>query len=420
MNQITNIFFLRLIAFLTIASLTPPSLGFCEQEPVSTLRQLVKTISDSQPENPFIPEDSKTLSSENIFSHIHNKMKNQDIHVLDGKNLDTPLSNLDFLNIANAFSGGPQNKNLIDKKLYLKGKGFIASTDIGLATEVKGEVTQYHNNSSYGKTVSLASPLFQFDQIETARKSRAAFTLDDKSRLILSSASNISIDKNIYDPKNRFREMLFRMSKGTAHFIVSKAMKKGSTFAVITPNGIAGVRGTEFVTMVEPDGNTRFVVLEGKIETAPRLPGGKWGKRTFIGAGEMQTLSKQGQASRVQKAPVRLLNHFHKNSETRKNKKNPQRSKEAKRRLNKSKSLTKNKTAKVEASQDPILKQRDMLKNVLGTTNPSVNQTIDHNSLRAFNRLSQPSRLDQFKSRYQTHQTSQARDPLNQKALTSP
>mgnify|MGYP005624011093 CR=1 FL=1 len=115
----------------------------------------------------------------------------------------------------------------------------------------------------------MASPLFQYDKISTSRKSRAAFTLDDLSQVILSSGSTISIDKNIYDPGKRFRQILFRMSKGAARFVVSKSMTKGSSFIVITLNGVAEVRGTELVTLVDPNEETRFV--SWKVKSKPPL-----------------------------------------------------------------------------------------------------------------------------------------------------
>lgn len=130
---------------------------------------------------------------------------------------------------------------------------------------------------------------------------------------MLNGGSTISIDKNIYDPEKRFRQMLFRMSKGAARFVVSKSMTKGSSFIVITPNGVAGVRGTEFVALVDPNEETRFVVLEGKIETAPRLPNGEWGTRSFIRAGKMQSMFKDGKFSKVTKVPRRLLQKIERN-----------------------------------------------------------------------------------------------------------
>jgi hypothetical protein len=395
-------------AFFAITITLFSSPGFCGQEPVANLAQLIKTITYSQPDNPFIPPNSETMSSEEIYSRIQEKMRHQGIHALEGRNLRAPLSNLEFLNIVYAFSGGSNSKDLISKKLYLKEKGFISSTDIGLATELKGEITQFHDNSSFGRSVALATPLFQFDRIKTGRKSRATFTLDDKSRVILSSASNISIDKNIYDPEERFRKMLFRVSKGTAHFVVTKAMKKGSTFTVITPYGVAAVRGTEFVTVVEPDGNTRFIVLEGKIETAPRLPGGKLGKHVFIGAGEMQTLYKNGRTSRIKKVPNRLLDKLQKNSLIKNNIKKPEVLREANKRLNKSKSYKKRMT-EAGINRDEKTRKPEAINPFLANAkNTMSQQTLDHQALSTFNNMPHPSTLNRFRSRHQTQPTPKA------------
>lgn len=418
MNSKSKYLALKLFSMFGIATLLFSTQGFCEQEPVSTLAQLIKTISNSQPENPFIPTDSERMSSENIFSYIQKKMVDQGIHVLEGKNIESPLSNLEFLNIVHAFSGGPQNKSLIEKKLYLKKNGFITSTDIGLATEVIGGVSQYHQNSSFGKPVSLASPLFQFDQIKTMRKSRVAFTLDDKSRVILSGASNISIDKNIYNPEDRFRKMLFLVTKGMAHFVVSKAMKKGSTFAVITPNGIAGVRGTEFVTIVEPNGKTRFVVLEGKIETAPRMLDGRLGKRMFIGAGEMQTLYENGRSSQVQKAPKRLLNHLQKNSRIRKELKKPILTRKASSQFKKLK--PDQRKDKIKTITNKKRMEQDAFKQILASSKTAIPQNIDREMLKTYNNTSNSSRLDRFKSKYQSQIRSQTSNHLQQQTVNHP
>ncbi|MEK9629930.1 MAG: FecR family protein [Nitrospinota bacterium] len=406
------------LALILFAMILFPRPGFSEQEPMTTLGQLIKTISYSQPENPFIPNESESMSPENLFSFIQTKMSNKGIHLLEGKDMETPLSNLEFLNIVYAFSGGPQNSNLINKKLFLKKNGFISSTDIGLATEIKGSVTQYHQNSSFGKPITLASPLFQFDEIRTERKSRVAFTLDDESRVILGGSTNISMDKNIYNPENRFRKMLFHLTEGMAHFVVSKAMKKGSTFAVVTPNGIAGVRGTEFVTIVEPGGKTRFVVLEGKIETAPILSRGRLGVRTFIGAGEMQTLSEKGRASIVQKAPKKLLDRLQKNSIVKKKLNHPKLLRKSSLPNKKLDSNKRTKKAKTDFKQNGMA--QDALKQAwTGKRNP-MPSSIDRDTLKPFKNISNPSQLDRFKSNYQKRIPSQALNQMKRQAQIHP
>jgi hypothetical protein len=88
---------------------------------------------------------------------------------------------------------------------------------------------------------------------------------------------------------------------------VTKEKNKDSTFKVITPAGIAGVRGTEFVVIVEPDGKTTFVGLEGAIETIPFTPEGQPGKAQVISGNQSQEISKSGQASPVAKASAKLL-----------------------------------------------------------------------------------------------------------------
>ena len=406
-------FFSILIPMITGFLLYPLQI-FANDNPVLTHGQLVKTIAYSQPNNPYLPRNFKTLPQRELFVRTQKIMEKQGVDVLEGKNVETPLSNLEFLHVVYAFSRGPANRSLIDQKLFLKNNDLISATDIGLATGVRGEVIQFHENSKFGNPVGLASPLFQYDKISTSRKSRAAFTLDDRSQVILSGGSTISIDKNIYDPDKRFRQMLFRMSKGAARFVVSKSMKKGSSFTVITPNGVAGVRGTEFVTLVDPNEETRFVVLEGKIETAPRLPNGKWGTRSFIRAGEMQSMFKGGKFSKVTKVPRRLLQKIEKNIQVpREEKKHTL--------LRQAKATNKNSNHHVKDPAD----RSNQLKNYQSVQKNSLNQeltkadlpqahSLDREMVNTFKKLSTPSKLDAFRSNYKERLSQRAFDKLKQ------
>jgi len=103
------------------------------------------------------------------------------------------------------------------------------------------------------------------------------------------------------------RQTVVQVSLGAVRFAVTKEKNKDSTFKVITPSGIAGVRGTEFIVIVEPDGKTTFVGLEGSIETIPFTPEGQPGKAQIISKEQSQEISKSGQASDVIRVPSELL-----------------------------------------------------------------------------------------------------------------
>ena len=145
------------------------------------------------------------------------------------------------------------------------------------------------------------------DRIKTDLLSKATFTFDDKSTMTVAEDSVVNITKHIYDPEKDLRQTIVHLSRGTVRFVVTKGKARGSMFKVITPTAIAGVRGTEFVVDVAPDGKTNFLVLEGQIETKAMLPGKERIKPFLISAGQSQTVSKNAVAVEVKKAPPAMV-----------------------------------------------------------------------------------------------------------------
>jgi len=75
---------------------------------------------------------------------------------------------------------------------------------------------------------------------------------------------------------------------------------------VVTPSASAGAKGTEFLAIVDLQGNTTFLVLEGQITAFAILPEGNKGKLSLISAGEAQDFFPDGSQSTVR----RLLKNF--------------------------------------------------------------------------------------------------------------
>jgi len=86
---------------------------------------------------------------------------------------------------------------------------------------------------------------------------------------------------------------------GTVRFVVTKGKAKGSSFKVVTPTAVAGVRGTEFIVTVGKNGETSFIGISGSIETAPLLANGKLGTKSIVAKGQVQDISKNALASKV-------------------------------------------------------------------------------------------------------------------------
>jgi FecR protein len=249
-----------------------------------TRGEFILMLAQNQPESPLLPPNHAGLSKLALFTQVANSLKTQGINVLENKSASDLLSQQEFVRITYAFAGGPKEKSLIEQKLFLKSAGIIASTDIGLTTGIDGKVYQTHKDQSEKFQAELAGPIFMDDQFETEYTSKALFTFDDQSTLTMSEDTVININKHIFNPDKNIRETIINASLGWVRFKVTKKLANGSSFKVVTPTAIAGVRGTEFVVKVEPGGKTTFLVLEGQIETRPILPNGKEGKVAFISA----------------------------------------------------------------------------------------------------------------------------------------
>lgn len=271
-----------------------------------TRGEFIKIMAQHQPENPLFPKNPGKLSQRELYAQTVRSLKQQGFNILEGKGSDAPLKDIEFVTVTYAFTGAPSGKNLLDQKLYLKKAGIVISADIGLATGVEGKVFQYSDGENTGRRTQLASPVFLKDRINTALNSKVSFAFDDASTLSLGENAKVSITKHIYDPDRELRQTVVKVSLGAVRFLVTKAKSKDSTFEVITPAGIAGVRGTEFVVLVEPSGKTTFVGLEGSIETIPISPTGRPGISQVVSRGQTLEISEIGKASLVTKAPPGL------------------------------------------------------------------------------------------------------------------
>jgi FecR-like protein len=283
----------------------PPA--FSKVQGKITRGEFIKIMAQHQPENPLFPKNPAQLSLNELYAQTVQSLKQQGFTTLDGKGSDAPLEDIEFVTVTYAFTGAPAGKSLLDQKLYLKRAGIVISADIGLATGVEGKVFQYSDGEDTGRKTQLASPVFMNDRIVTAVNSKVSFAFDDASTLSLGENAKVNITKHIYDPDQELRQTVVQVSLGAVRFAVTKSKSKDSTFEVITPAGIAGVRGTEFVVFVEPSGKTTFVGLEGSIETIPMSPSGRPGMPQIVSRGQTLEVSEYGKATWVTKASSNLL-----------------------------------------------------------------------------------------------------------------
>ncbi len=288
------------LCILTLASATPDNSQVSRAE-------FITMVSQNQPDHPLLPKNHAELSQEELYFKTARILKIRGFKVLTDKDANGAMTDQEFVRVTYALSGEPPGKNLFEQKQFLKQEGIVQSADIGITTGVEGQILQTHEGQNTSTDIKLASPVFMNDHIKTRPESKATFTFDDKSALTLGENASVNIKKHIYDPEKDLRQTVVNVALGTVRFVVTKGKSKGSAFKVVTPTAVAGVRGTEFVVSVEPNGKTTFINIEGSIDTAPRLPNGNLGPQSVLTKGKMLGVLKNGVVSDIQDLPPLLV-----------------------------------------------------------------------------------------------------------------
>lgn len=117
----------------------------------------------------------------------------------------------------------------------------------------------------------LTAPVVFDELIETGPESALEIIFSDGTRLQLGAEASLVIDSFVYDPATQDGEMVLRLAEGAFRF-ASGAIRKDDV-RLITPSLSLGIRGTELVIAVDPDGATDMNALRGTAVCAP-LAGG--------------------------------------------------------------------------------------------------------------------------------------------------
>lgn len=119
---------------------------------------------------------------------------------------------------------------------------------IGTVLLVQGPVYVVHAGLEPAYRISSQTPVFKGDTLYTDDKGRLRFKLNDDSIVTLSSNTQLTLSKSVYNPRQKKRASFLKMTLGRARFYVVKLMKfRENAFKVKTRTFVAGVRGSDFV-----------------------------------------------------------------------------------------------------------------------------------------------------------------------------
>lgn len=153
-----------------------------------------------------------------------------------------------------------------------------AAGPVATATSVEGRVTVERGEQR--TPLATGGEILEGDRLRTAADGRVELAFVDGSRLTLTALGDLTVERYLWD-EGQARQSLFAMASGRLRSYVNRFLSGGSAgenrFEVRTPTAVAGVRGTDFYTIVDPGedgegGDTEVYVEEGEVEVRPLDP----------------------------------------------------------------------------------------------------------------------------------------------------
>lgn len=139
----------------------------------------------------------------------------------------------------------------------------VLAKEIGKVAIIKGEATlAFEKNERKAK---IGNAVSEGDVITTQAGAYLKVVMQDRNILVVPENSKLSIDEYI-TAKNK-KSVVMSVEYGSArHVLKQKYVKKNEKYEVRTPTTVAGVRGTDFLTIFKKDaGESVLCTLEGKV-----------------------------------------------------------------------------------------------------------------------------------------------------------
>ncbi|MEG3617460.1 FecR domain-containing protein [Magnetovibrio sp. PR-2] len=109
--------------------------------------------------------------------------------------------------------------------------------------------------------------------IETSGGSAVQMKLDDKTELYLGERAKLTLDEFVYDPDNvTSQRAVYNFTLGVMRFVSGQMNTSGVT--INTPSVAIGLRGSDALIIVAPDGGTTVSVLDGVFSVMSITGGG--------------------------------------------------------------------------------------------------------------------------------------------------
>ena len=132
----------------------------------------------------------------------------------------------------------------------------VGEVTVGNTTIVVRTVTGLFSENL--RQLALKDDIYHNEVIETGADSASEITFLDETKLSLGPDSRVTLDRFVFDPDPSRSAFVMSAAKGVIRFISGNLPKEN--YVIHTPVSTIGIRGTEIVIVVLPDGSTNITV----------------------------------------------------------------------------------------------------------------------------------------------------------------
>lgn len=139
----------------------------------------------------------------------------------------------------------------------------LAQESIGQVAVLQGQATVQRAGGAQTMPLSVQSPVYRDDTIQTLPASKIKLWLTDGTELTLGERGRMTLSEFVFAPQRNTHRGVVSIAQGIFRAVTRKVLPQ-TAFEVRTATAVAAVRGTQWLGEVTPD-TTAIVVLEGEV-----------------------------------------------------------------------------------------------------------------------------------------------------------
>lgn len=164
----------------------------------------------------------------------------------------------------------------------------------GVLLSFSGDVKVFRSGSGGERSPKIRERFYSGDYLVTGKNAKAKVLIYDGAIILVAPASRFTFVKR--DKDNLNGKDLCRLISGKIRIMLKKMTGEKKRLEITTPTALCGVRGTDFIVLVNDSRTTDVFVLEGGVEVENLSMKDKK-KSILLRAGKTATVSGDGNIS---------------------------------------------------------------------------------------------------------------------------